>query len=655
MEAEARRSMQRITTPTKPVQGNYKVLFILIDFYDYKFNDVSTPEFYANLLNGTSSDAFSMKRYYSDMSGGVLQLTMDVCGPYRAANNRAYYGANKTSTQGSDSFPATLVREAVIAADADGIDFSPYDMDGDNDVDTVMIIHAGPGEESITTDTDAIWSKAWDLYSGSYYGDGAGRYTTASGKRVNIFCLQPEFTKTPGDSGIGVFCHEYGHILGLPDLYDTTYATLGAGNFTLMANGAWAGNKPGTNPPAWDGTCPVPLLAWEKNRLGWLAYSSPAELAFLDAFKTTVVAQGALSDISAEPIARIALFAGLLLSGGCMWFAPRMRGTVLTLALVFLLGMMIGGASCSGTPFSPGSAASSASGGTLSSADAASGGSVSSPDSSAAASSVSSAAASSVSSGAASSVSSGAASSVSSGAASSVSSGAASSASGAAASSASGAAASSASGTAASSVSSAAASSVSGTAASSASGTAASSVSSRASSAASSSRASSSSLPGILVSLGNVETTRKAVKIPLGDPADRQYYIVENKVRVNGTWTEFLPGYYNSAGLLITHIHDGVISAGITGNTVNDGANRIHGVNIVEADDGRHLWLSTSAGGSADYFKNRSFEPGTTPATFYYNGTSSNSWSTNSTTLSKVYISNISAAGSTMTFRYSVQ
>ncbi|MDR2735115.1 MAG: M6 family metalloprotease domain-containing protein [Spirochaetota bacterium] len=537
-QAEARRRIQH--RRASPIQGEYRVLVILVEYSDRVFRPVSTPTFYSRLLNGAAPGALSMKKYYADMSGGIFNISIDVVGPYKASGTAVHYGAN--DSEGNDLRPATLVREAVLKAQAAGVDFDPYDNDDDGYVDTVMVIHDGIGEEVSDRPND-IWSHAWELSSGQGHDDGDGPVAIGS-KTVDVYCIQPEYTFSAGDSAIGVFCHEYAHILGLPDMYDTTDATAGAGDFTIMASGAWCG-------PDDDGSHPTPFLAWEKNMLGWLAYTTPtAALAALPAFKTSVVALSAIPvDRQASPVA---LFAGLLAAGGLAWFAPRTRHTaVLILVFAFLLGAMVWGANCGGSaPHNPGGTLSSDSG---------------------------------ISSDSGVSVSS------------------ASSDSG---------------------VSVFSASSVSG----------------------------SPVVPGF-VTLGDIETTREAVKIPLGDPAGRQYYLLENKAVKSGTWTQYFPGN----GLLITHIHDGVINAKIDFNTVNDGRNRIHGVNVVEADNNRRLWTNADYGTASDLFRSRSFTPGTTPATFYYNGTSSNNWSTNGTTLSKVYISNISAAGAVMTFEYKVQ
>ena len=101
--------------------------------------------------------------------------------------------------------------------------FSVYDNDVDGKADTVIVIHAGSGEE-YSGDEDAIWSHNWTLSSASAYGDGEGarNYDSVS---IDNYTLQPEYNSTPGDSTIGVFCHEFGHVLGLPDLYDTSGET----------------------------------------------------------------------------------------------------------------------------------------------------------------------------------------------------------------------------------------------------------------------------------------------------------------------------------------------------------------------------------------------------------------------------------------------
>jgi M6 family metalloprotease-like protein len=526
-ENQARRGINRIKAAA-PALGPYRVLVLLIDYPDRNFNGGSNVTFYSNLLNGSSPTALSMKKYYEDMSGGLFNLTIDVRWPYRALYNASYYGGNDSS--GDDRRPASLVREAVNAAKNAGVNFAPYDNNDDGEVDVVVVVHAGPGEE-FSENANDIWSHAWQIS-----GDGAGS-VSVSGKIADVYCIQPEFIQAPLDSTIGVFCHEFGHILGLPDLYDTTNATEGAGIFTVMAGGAWAG--PGSR-----GGCPTPFLAWEKAMLGWITVKDPkGDVVYLVTYsmKAPAFAQGMFPDAKrpAAPVSYAVLLIGLLASGGgCVWYARKGKAAALVLAVICIIAAAMGGINCSELEAWLGEDSSSFS--------------------------------ASVPSGVSSS--------------SSVSSGTVGS--------------------------------------------------------------SSSTSAVTQVSLSDIEETREAIMIPLGDPAGKQYYLVENKVVKNGTWTQYFPG----SGLLITHIHDAVISAKIDLNTVNDGASRIHGVNIVEADNGNHLWSGVNDGRAADLFQNRRFDPNQSPSTFYYTGTSPN-WLASGKAASKVYL-NIGAAGQTMTFTY---
>ncbi len=231
------------------------------------FNDTATTydaADFENLLFGAGSN--SMKAYYEEVSYGAFTIapgTAGVTGWYTAANTMAHYGQN--DAYGYDRHPGELVIEAVAAADG-AVDFSEFDTDGDCYVDAVVIVHQGPGEEAGGL-SDTIWSHHWNLNSASYWGDGTGQYTTndvgACGPIiVNDYVIQPERLGS-GIQTIGVFAHEYGHVLGLPDLYDIDYSSNGIGDWGLMSGGAWgAVSRPGDSP--------VHLCAWSKYVLGWI-------------------------------------------------------------------------------------------------------------------------------------------------------------------------------------------------------------------------------------------------------------------------------------------------------------------------------------------------------------------------------------------------
>lgn len=217
-----------------------------------------TTNFYKNLLQDST---YSMKQYYSDMSNEKLNLNFDIVGPFTVSENYKYYGENDVVNL-SDSHPATLVAEAInLANNFASIDYSKYDNDDDGIVDSVLVVHAGPGEETGSGE-DYIWSHQWNLLAANILNNDGPGFINLDDKLILFYTLQPEYVLDPGDSSIGVFAHEFAHTLGLPDLYDTTYETDGLGDFSLMASGSWLGlNGLGERP--------APLTSWEREYLEW--------------------------------------------------------------------------------------------------------------------------------------------------------------------------------------------------------------------------------------------------------------------------------------------------------------------------------------------------------------------------------------------------
>lgn len=252
--------------------GTANIPVILINFKDTETTYDASD--FNNLLFDTGN--YSMKDYYSEVSYGKFTVSAGpggVIGWYTATQNHDYYGEN--DTQGLDMFPGTLVREAVIAADIAGFNFAPYDNDGDCYVDMVMIVHQGSGEESASGLAADIWSHTWNLNDAYYYwsSDG-GEYTTDDACpqggyiKVNVYTIQPEKLGSSMMT-VGVFTHEFGHALGLPDLYDTDYSSEGIGRWSLMAGGGW-------NYTTVYGDRPAHLDAWSKYYLGWV---TPTEVS----------------------------------------------------------------------------------------------------------------------------------------------------------------------------------------------------------------------------------------------------------------------------------------------------------------------------------------------------------------------------------------
>ncbi|MEO0108035.1 MAG: M6 family metalloprotease domain-containing protein [candidate division WOR-3 bacterium] len=231
---------------------------VAISYPDYA-NSYSVAAFDSMLFGDWPTG--SAKNYYDEVSYGRFALTGAVAGWYLADNNRAYYGYGQ-----GDVRAAVLAKEAAAKSDAD-VDYSQFDNDGDGYVDAFTCIHSGYGFEETGNSAD-IWSHSWSFSSA-----GIGAYTTNDPDPVNggyikidNYVIDPERSNYSAHGSmvsIGVFVHEWGHALGLPDLYDMDYSGRGLGNWCVMSGGAWGGD--GNSP--WK---PVHMCPWAKMELGWL-------------------------------------------------------------------------------------------------------------------------------------------------------------------------------------------------------------------------------------------------------------------------------------------------------------------------------------------------------------------------------------------------
>ena len=235
------------------------LLVILVDFIDNQ-RTYSQADF-QRLLFGSGTG--SMNDYYLEASYGNFTIVGEVAGWVRLANTYSYYLGDSFGIYGQ--FPHNsqgLVRDVVEVMD-DSIDFSRYDWDGDGFVDALLLVHAGPGAEETGRIND-IWSHKWQLTDPVLGSPGA--IQTNDGVSIDVYSIQPERFDDGTLITIGVFCHEFGHVIGLPDLYDTDYSSSGLGMFCLMAAGGWA--RASENKPY--GSSPVHPSAWCKYLLGWL-------------------------------------------------------------------------------------------------------------------------------------------------------------------------------------------------------------------------------------------------------------------------------------------------------------------------------------------------------------------------------------------------
>ena len=262
------RAQRAIATATKssvkssyPLGGTPKSLVILVNFKDKSFITNSPLTAFTNLLNQTGYSANggtgSARDYFSNNSMGTFNPQFDVVGPYTLPNAMAYYGGNDTS--GSDKNPRQMVIDACTLASAAGVDFSQYDTDGDGFVDNVFIYYAG-NNEAEGASANTVWPHRWTLAD----------YTTKfNGKTVLDYACTSELRGSSGSNmcGVGTFCHEFGHVLGLDDMYNTnndySYNTLSY--WDIMDSGPYLNS--GRTPPSYS--------AYERFYLNWL---TPIEL-----------------------------------------------------------------------------------------------------------------------------------------------------------------------------------------------------------------------------------------------------------------------------------------------------------------------------------------------------------------------------------------
>ena len=260
----AQRAASLITTsgPQKvyPLTGTPKSLVILVNFSDKSFVTASPLTAYTNLLNqagySTNGGTGSAKDYFRDNSMSTFSPQFDVVGPYTLPNAMAFYGGNDAS--GDDKNPRQMVIDACTLASNAGIDFAQYDTDNDGIVDNIFIYYAGFNEAE-GGPANSVWPHRWQLADNS---------TVFNGKVISDYACTSELKGSSGSNmcGIGTFCHEFGHVLGLPDYYDTnngTQHTLSTWN--IMDYGPYLNG--GRTPPAYS--------AFDRFYLNWLV---PVEL-----------------------------------------------------------------------------------------------------------------------------------------------------------------------------------------------------------------------------------------------------------------------------------------------------------------------------------------------------------------------------------------
>ncbi len=256
--------------------GQKKFLVILAAFSDLAFNSATAQNDFFNLLNqdgyAGNGGTGSVWNYFYENSSGAFDPQFDVVGPVTLSRSFSYYGANDDEGKNMAVRAREMVIEAIRIVDQNlGVDFSQYDNDGDGTIDNVFVYFAGHNEAEGGGE-NTIWPHAWSTYDQSITVDGV---TTSS------YACTSELRAAAGTSmsGIGTYCHEFGHVIGLPDFYDTdgdeNGAARGLGAFSLMSGGNY--NNLGRTPPYLN-VIERTLLSWRPDSFDELDQEKQYEL-----------------------------------------------------------------------------------------------------------------------------------------------------------------------------------------------------------------------------------------------------------------------------------------------------------------------------------------------------------------------------------------
>ena len=250
----------RTSMPVKKVegskfQGKKKCLVILANFADTKFKPEHTLDLYKQIINGENySDETlgfkgSVRDYFKAQSGGQFEIDFDVVGPVDLPKGYAGYGKNDASGRDQAALVYPMVEDAVNLAKDQVTDWKQYDWDGDGLVEEVFVLYAGHGQATYPQDPDLVWP----------HKSAIDPMTVADGVKVSVYACSSELGATEAIDGIGAFCHEFSHCMGLKDHYDINGRGYGTGFWDIMCFGCYNGNT----------FLPAEYNSYEKMFCGW--------------------------------------------------------------------------------------------------------------------------------------------------------------------------------------------------------------------------------------------------------------------------------------------------------------------------------------------------------------------------------------------------
>ena len=256
---------------------HFRGLVILIDFSNQQFAMEDPQAFYTTMFSSENFSGYhdpitgrdvscpgSVHDYFNDQSNGAFKPPFDVFGPYRACYGQN--GANQARSNQCNSLASTIFNNALKAANNE-VDFTQYDNNNDGKIDMVYFLVAGYSSSFSGNNAGYLWPHASNL---------SWTYSSYDGKRIDRYASSTElygFESSPNTitvEGIGTVAHEFSHVLGLPDFYDTDYEESGGESH---------------HPAGWDvmagggdynyGRCPAGYTLYERYALGW---ATPIEI-----------------------------------------------------------------------------------------------------------------------------------------------------------------------------------------------------------------------------------------------------------------------------------------------------------------------------------------------------------------------------------------
>ena len=285
-------TINRVAHPSSVTSGSVKAIVLLVQFTDNPPGGPAVrfrPTVWDSMLFGDfyvrggadTTTTHTLRRFYQEVSYGSVDIVTvnlpSATGWLTAPNNYSNYcQADGTHDNGFGPYPRNvqrLVMDAVIAADP-YVDFSPYAVDGV--VRNLFVVHAGSGAEW-SGGGMLIWSHEWSVATDDGWGN-TPPLLFVDGAQIADYSMEPEAGgDTAGEDGppmtpmlptVGVYAHEFGHILGLPDEYDYGYESAGTGLVSLMAGGSR--NRTPSVYPDCAGNSPARPSAWGAAQLGFV-------------------------------------------------------------------------------------------------------------------------------------------------------------------------------------------------------------------------------------------------------------------------------------------------------------------------------------------------------------------------------------------------